>query len=375
MNARRGFGLYVHWPFCQAKCPYCDFNSHVSANIDQDAWASAFEFEMRRAAQDMPGATLDSIFFGGGTPSLMYPETVDRIIRAARAEWPVSNMLEVTLEANPTSVEASRFSAYADLGVNRVSIGVQSLKDADLARLGRLHNADEAREAVLLANRLFDRVSFDLIYARQDQTLAAWEEELSGALSIASGHLSLYQLTIEPGTAFADRLDRGRLKGLPDEGLSSDMYNLTQELTTAAGYSAYEVSNHAVPGAESRHNLIYWRGHDWIGIGPGAHGRFTRNGARVATEAHLAPGKWLAAVSQGNGESFRYTLSSVDAKDERLMMGLRLSEGLQLSEFDEYSIKINGLAEIGMLEIRDSRFRATPSGRLVLNAVLRDLLA
>ncbi len=375
MTPRRGFGLYVHWPFCQAKCPYCDFNSHLAANVDQDVWATAFEAEIRRVCQDMPDATLTSIFFGGGTPSLMHPKTVDRILRAARAVWPVSNTVEITLEANPTSVETSRFSAYADLGVNRVSIGVQSLRDDHLARLGRLHSAGEARKAVELATRTFDRVSFDLIYARQDQSLAAWEEELSEALALSAGHLSLYQLTIEPGTAFGDRYDRGRLTGLPDEGLSADMYDLTQDMTAGAGLPVYEVSNHAVEGAESQHNLIYWRGHDWIGVGPGAHGRFTRDGVRIATETHLAPGAWLAAVNDGNGECSRQSLADEAAREEKLMMGLRLTEGLPLVEFEDYLYEINRLVDITMLEIKGDRFRATPAGRKVLNAVLRELLA
>ncbi len=375
MTARRGFGLYVHWPFCQAKCPYCDFNSHVSAAVDHGAWTDAFRSEIARVRDDMPDATLDTIYFGGGTPSLMTPEMVDTIITTARSSWPCSNDLEITLEANPTSIEAEKFAGFAQAGVNRVSIGVQALNDADLKRLGRLHSADEAKRALDIANRYFDRVSFDLIYARQDQTLAQWEQELEKALTLATGHLSLYQLTIEPGTAFGDRFAKGGLKGLPHEDLAADMYALTQDLTRAAGLPDYEVSNHATPGNESRHNLIYWHGGDWLGIGPGAHGRFTSNGARIATETHLAPFKWLSAVGDGSGESGREHLSPQAATEERLMMGLRMTSGIEPDEFPEYYNKFNDLQEIGMLERSNGRIRTTTEGRLVLNAVIRELLA
>lgn len=375
MSAKRGFGLYVHWPFCQAKCPYCDFNSHVSQSIDQSVWASAYEAEIARTKEDMPNATLDTIFFGGGTPSLMQPETVDRVIRSVRQTWPVSNSLEVTLEANPSSVEAERFSRFAEAGVNRVSVGMQALNNRDLTRLGRLHSADEARNALQIANKVFKRVSFDLIYARQDQTLKDWERELEEAIAISTGHLSLYQLTIEPGTAFSDRFERGTLRGLPEDGLAADMYELTQDLTSKADLPAYEVSNHAGPDAVSRHNMIYWRGHDWIGIGPGAHGRFTKDGARVATETYLTPTEWLAFVRKGNGEAMRRVLSEDDATAERLMMGLRLTDGLPIDEFPFYISKFNILADIGMLELIEGRVRTTSRGRLVLNAILRELLA
>lgn len=375
MSRKRGFGLYIHWPFCQAKCPYCDFNSHVSKSIDQEVWAQAYESEIARVQSDMPDATLDTVFFGGGTPSLMHPETVDRIMRAIRAAWPTSNTLEVTLEANPTSVEAARFRGYAEAGVNRVSIGVQALNDADLTRLGRLHSVDEAREAVGLANEVFDRVSFDLIYARQDQTLADWEAELGEALKMATGHLALYQLTIEPGTAFGDRFDRGKLAGLPDENIAADMYEVTQTIMQNAGFEAYEVSNHAAGDAASHHNLIYWRGHDWIGVGPGAHGRFNKAGWRVATETHLAPGLWLKAVMDGSGESLRRNLSTDEAQAEKLMMGLRLNEGLLLAEHSNYIMKFKSLEDIGMLRLTSDRVYTTTAGRMLLNAVLRQLLA
>ncbi len=376
MTFKRGFGLYVHWPFCQAKCPYCDFNSHVSNRVDHRAWSDALTQEIRRSKAEVPGQPLKSIFFGGGTPSLMEPDTVDRVISEARAAWSFANDIEITLEANPTSVEASRFAELADAGVNRVSIGVQSLNAEDLVRLGRLHSVDEARAAIEIANKHFSRVSFDLIYARQDQTLDAWNDELSEALELATGHLSLYQLTIEPGTAFGDRFERGRIGGLPDEDKSADMFNLTQSLTEAAGLKSYEVSNHAKPGEESRHNLIYWQGHDWVGVGPGAHGRYTLNGQRIATETHLSPDMWLAAVANGSGQSVRRVLSNKDAVEERLMMGLRLNRGVKLSECSEYSNKFNYLYEIGMLDIDNETdtVRATANGKLLLNAVIRELL-
>ena len=375
MTERRGFGLYVHWPFCQAKCPYCDFNSHVVEKIDQNHWRDAFRKEVGRVQSDLPDRTLNTIFFGGGTPSLMTPETVDAVISAAREAWPFANDMEITLEANPTSIEAERFRGFLGAGINRVSIGVQALNNEDLRRLGRLHSADEARRAVELAKSIFPRVSFDLIYARQDQSLSDWESELTEALELADGHLSLYQLTIEPGTAFGDRFAVGKLRGLPEEGLAADMFELTQDLTSRHGLHAYEVSNHAAPGHESQHNLIYWRGHDWLGIGPGAHGRFTFGERRIATESHSLPSDWLIAVSDGSGENVRTTLTEQDDVEERLMMGLRLEEGLKETKFSEYINKFNDLIEIGMLERPQERVRTTPAGRRVLNAVVRELLA
>ena len=375
MTERRGFGLYVHWPFCQAKCPYCDFNSHVVEKIDQNHWRDAFRKEVGRVQSDLPDRTLNTIFFGGGTPSLMTPETVDAVISAAREAWPFANDMEITLEANPTSIEAERFRGFLGAGINRVSIGVQALNNEDLRRLGRLHSADEARRAVELAKSIFPRVSFDLIYARQDQSLSDWESELTEALELAEGHLSLYQLTIEPGTAFGDRFAVGKLRGLPEEGLAADMFELTQDLTSRHGLHAYEVSNHAAPGHESQHNLIYWRGHDWLGIGPGAHGRFTFGERRIATESHSLPSDWLNAVSDGSGENVRTTLTEQDDVEERLMMGLRLEEGIKETKFSEYINKFNDLIEIGMLERPQERVRTTPAGRRVLNAVVRELLA
>ncbi|UWQ53769.1 radical SAM family heme chaperone HemW [Leisingera caerulea] len=375
-----GFGLYVHWPFCQAKCPYCDFNSHVSAKIDQKLWVRAYLAELDRLSEQLSGRVLNTIFFGGGTPSLMHPETVAAVIERAREIWPFANDMEISLEANPGSVEAGRFAGYRDAGVNRVSMGIQALNDEDLRRLGRIHSVAEAKAAFDIARNCFDRVSFDLIYARQGQTLEAWKVELNEALSMAIDHVSLYQLTIEDGTAFGDRYARGKLRGLPEDDIAADMYFATQEITSAHGMAGYEVSNHAKPGAESRHNLIYWRYGDYAGIGPGAHGRLTLNGARFATETHLAPGAWLEAVNKGNGESLRELLSREDAAAEYLMMGMRLTEGLDMVRYAQLSgrpirkSKLADLADLGMVTISEQRLRTTHKGRAVLNAVLRDLL-
>ncbi|MFV1591770.1 radical SAM family heme chaperone HemW [Phaeobacter sp. JH20_36] len=375
-----GFGLYIHWPFCQAKCPYCDFNSHVTAQIDQTRWAAAYRAEMLRAAPELSGRVLNTIFFGGGTPSLMHPGTVASIIETAREIWPFSNDIEISLEANPTSVEAGRFAGYRDAGVNRISMGIQSLNDDDLRRLGRLHNVAEAQKAFDVARNCFDRVSFDLIYARQGQTLTDWRQELDQALSMAIDHLSLYQLTIEEGTAFGDRYAKGKLRDLPSDDNAADMYLATQEICDNHGLPAYEISNHARPGAESRHNLIYWRYGDYLGIGPGAHGRLTIGGQRYATETYLQPGAWLNAAERTTGETSRTQLTSEESSAEYMMMGMRLVEGLDSDRFQEISgrslpaDRISDLADIGMIEISGNRLRATDSGRAVLNAVLRELL-
>lgn len=375
-----GFGLYLHWPFCQSKCPYCDFNSHVAAHIDQDRWQRAYLSEIDRLGAETPGRVLTSVFFGGGTPSLMEPGLVAAILERVRATWPMANDCEVTLEANPGSVEAGRFRGYHDAGVNRVSLGLQALNDIDLRRLGRLHSAAEGRAALETARAVFDRVSFDLIYARQDQSLADWRAELGVALNLATDHLSIYQLTIEDGTAFGDRLKRGGLRGLPNEDLSADFYELTQDLCEAVGLPAYEVSNHAKPGAESRHNLIYWRAGDYIGIGPGAHGRVTLAGQRWATETPKAPGAWLQKVeARGNGESTREAITIADQGLEYLMMSLRLTEGAMTSRYLEicgHAIKdniINELLDIGVIAVTDETIRATRKGRMVLNAVIAAL--
>ena len=373
-----GFGLYVHWPFCQAKCPYCDFNSHVVASIDQTRWASAFESEIDRLAEMTPGRVLNSVFFGGGTPSLMDVETVERILNRVRKSWRLANDIEITLEANPTSIEAGRFAGYQAAGVNRVSVGVQALNDPDLKALGRLHSANEALTAVDIARTTFERVSFDLIYARQNQTADQWQSELKQALSFDPDHLSLYQLTIEDGTAFGDRFKRGLLKGLPNEDLGADMWDITQMSCEAAGLPAYEVSNHAKKGQESRHNLIYWRSGDWAGIGPGAHGRLTLDGVRHETACAKSSGLWIEQVETGSiNTGFETALNASDIDEERVLMGLRLAEGITLREdwIANKLSQINYLVEIGHLTSTGSRLTVTPKGRPVLNAVIAHLLA
>ena len=377
-----GFGLYIHWPFCQAKCPYCDFNSHVSAEIDQARWRATYLSEIKRVSSELPGRHLTSIYFGGGTPSLMDPDTVGAMLQAITTAWPAANDLEITLEANPTSVEAARLRAFRDAGVNRVSMGLQALNDTDLKRLGRLHSAAEGRRAYEIARATFDRVSFDLIYARQFQTPEDWRSELTEALDLAADHLSLYQLTIEPGTAFGDRHAIGRLSGLVEDDTAAEMYDMTQELCEAAGLPAYEVSNHAADMAQSRHNLIYWRGGDYAGIGPGAHGRITLGGQRHATETELSPLGWLRRVeTQGTGETLRDPVSRREQAEEYAMMSLRLSEGLDRARHERLAGAafdpdvLDRLIELGMIEVTDTRIRTTLDGRRVLNAVLRELLA
>lgn len=376
-----GFGLYLHWPFCASKCPYCDFNSHVAASIDQRRWMRAYLGEITRIGTETSGRVLNTVFFGGGTPSLMDPEIVAAILERIRSTWPVANDLEVTLEANPGSVDAARFHAYAAAGVNRLSMGVQALNDPDLKRLGRLHSAAEARAAFEVARGAFPRVSFDLIYARQHQSAAAWVAELREALAMAVDHLSLYQLTIEDGTAFGARHFAGRLEGLPDDDLAADMYLITQDILADFGMPAYEVSNHARDGAESRHNLIYWRYGDYAGIGPGAHGRLTLGGLRFATETPRAPTAWLERVErEGHGEVPRERLSQGDQAAEYLMMALRLSEGLDLDRHARLAGNaisretISRLEDLSMVVRDGSRLRATVAGRAVLNAVIRELM-
>jgi oxygen-independent coproporphyrinogen-3 oxidase len=375
-----GFGIYIHWPFCQAKCPYCDFNSHVSREIDQNLWLRAYLDEIDRYADMCGGRPLTSVFFGGGTPSLMNPDVVHGILERIRSKWSLSNSVEITLEANPGSVDAQRFAGYAQAGVNRVSMGIQALNNEDLRRLGRIHSVEEARAAFDIARAQFDRVSFDLIYARQDQTLSDWQAELREALSMAVDHLSLYQLTIEQGTAFGDRYNRGGLKGLPEDDLSADMYEATQDICGAAGMLAYEVSNHARPGAESRHNCVYWRYGDYVGIGPGAHGRLTLNGQKHATEAYSNPAKWLQLAETGKTERQFEPLPARDQGNEYLMMGLRLSEGISLTRLQKISgttlnpERIAYLQDIGMVSCIDDHLSVTLDGRMVLNAVIRELL-
>jgi oxygen-independent coproporphyrinogen-3 oxidase len=376
-----GFGLYLHWPFCQSKCPYCDFNSHVAAHIDQNRWKSAYLAEIARVGAETQGRVLTSVFFGGGTPSLMDPDLVAAILEKVRETWTLANDVEITMEANPGSVEAGRFAGYRDAGVNRISIGMQALHDDDLRRLGRMHSVAEGKAAYAIARATFDRVSFDLIYARQDQTPKAWRAELTEALAMNPTHLSLYQLTIEDGTVFGARHGLGQLKGLPDEDISSDMYLMTQDMCEAAGLPAYEVSNHAKSGQESRHNLIYWRMGDYVGIGPGAHGRLTLNRQRWATEAPKQPGVWLQMVEAGlAGEMPRSASSRDDHTMEYLLMSLRLAEGSDMARFrvisghDLPEAKLRDLEAAGLVRRDGGQLITSAEGQLLLNAILRDLL-
>lgn len=350
------------------------------AQIDQKTWEKAYLSEIGRIGAETEGRILRSVFFGGGTPSMMDPGLVDAILTQVRATWPIANDIEITLEANPTSVEAGRFAGYRDAGVNRISMGIQALNDIDLKALGRLHSAREAMAAYETARSVFDRVSFDLIYARQGQTLSAWENELRQALDLAIDHLSLYQLTIENGTAFGDRYAAGKLRDLPDEDLSADMYALTQEVCKNAGLAAYEVSNHARSGCESVHNMIYWRYGDYAGIGPGAHGRLTLNGMRYATEAPLAPAVWLKQVSaQGCGESLREALLPEDEIVELLLMGMRLDQGVAIErlnlDFNTTLLRnIKSLQDLDLVRTDAGMLRLSEKGRPLLNAVITEML-
>ncbi len=381
-------GLYVHWPFCLAKCPYCDFNSHVREKVDHARWRKALVAELKYFAARTPGRTLSSIFFGGGTPSLMEPATVGAVIDEALRNWSVTDDLEITLEANPTSVEAGKFAGFRTAGVNRVSLGVQALRDDALKALGREHSVTEALAAVQLAHRHFNRVSFDLIYARQHQTLAAWEAELAEALELAAGHLSLYQLTIEEGTAFWNAHRRGKLK-IPDEDLAADLYQMTSEMTESAGYRAYEISNYARAGEESRHNLVYWRYQNYVGVGPGAHGRLgPSEGARsahVATAQVRRPEQWLARVEEhGHATDVEDELEPHTSAEEALMMGLRLDEGINEQRFQsmvglplEQVVNPGSLRDLtgeGFLVRDQDIIRVAPHGRSLLNAITGRLL-
>jgi len=365
--------LYIHWPFCVSKCPYCDFNSHVRASVDQARWREALLADMAWEAAAMPGRRLGSIFFGGGTPSLMPPQTVAALIEAAEKHWGFAPDVEITLEANPSSVEAARFADLAAAGVNRVSLGLQSLDDRALRFLGRAHDVAEGLEALGTAQRAFARVSFDLIYALPEQTGEAWQAELERALGFGTGHLSLYQLTIEPGTRFAALAAKGEL-GQPDPDFGASLYELTGELTEAAGLPAYEISNHARPGEESRHNLSYWRYSAYCGIGPGAHGR--RGG--TATQRHRKPENWLSAIERsGNGIGEEIDLEPSDQGMEALLMGMRLREGIDLGRLGPFidPEAAERLGRQGLVERDDERLRATPAGMLVLNSLLAELAA
>jgi oxygen-independent coproporphyrinogen-3 oxidase len=377
------FGVYVHWPFCLSKCPYCDFNSHVRhAAIDEARFARAFAREIETTAARTPGRQVTSIFLGGGTPSLMAPTTVGAILDAIGKHWRVAPDAEVTLEANPTSVEATRFAGYRAAGVNRVSLGVQALDDAALKELGRLHSAREALDAVAIARRAFDRYSFDLIYARPGQTAQGWTAELELAIAEAAEHLSLYQLTIEEGTPFFGLHAAGKLK-TPDEALARALYDVTQEVCAGHGLPSYEISNHARPGAECRHNLVYWRGDEYAGIGPGAHGRLDIGGTRRAIATEKRPEAWLMRVeANGHGVITDDPLNSEERADEFLLMGLRLAEGIDPARYAALSgraldpKRIAVLREEGAIMVdEDGRLRVTQSGFPVLDAVVADLAA
>jgi len=379
----QAFGVYVHWPFCLSKCPYCDFNSHVRhAAIDEQRFLRAFHTEIGKTAERMRGRTVSSIFFGGGTPSLMQPSTIAGVLNSIARQWRVAPDAEITMEANPTSVEAERFRGYRAAGVNRVSLGVQALDDASLKMLGRLHSAREALDAVAIARRSFERYSFDLIYARPDQTADAWTSELKLAIAEAAEHLSLYQLTIEEGTPFFGLHAAGKLK-TPDETLARTLYDVTQDVCGQYGLNAYEISNHARGGAECRHNLVYWRGQEYAGIGPGAHGRLDVDGVRHAISTEKRPEAWLMRVeANGHGVVVDDLLNSEERADEFLLMGLRLTEGIDPGRYLALSgrpldpRRIALLREEGAIVVdADGRLRVTQAGFPVLDAVVADLAA
>jgi putative oxygen-independent coproporphyrinogen III oxidase len=383
MSLTTPFAVYVHWPFCLSKCPYCDFNSHVRhGGVDEARFLRGYQTEIAATAARVPGRTVSSVFFGGGTPSLMQPSTVQAILDCIGRHWTIAADAEVTLEANPTSVEATRFRGFRAAGVNRVSLGVQALDDEALKELGRLHTAQEALDAVAVARAIFDRYSFDLIYARPGQTPEAWAAELKRTIDEAAEHLSLYQLTIEPDTPFFALHRAGKL-AVPDQDLARDLYDLTQTVCSDAGLPAYEISNHARSGAECRHNLAYWRGHDYAGVGPGAHGRLTIENGRIATETERRPEAWLMRVEErGTGLTVEEKLTAGEAADEYLLMGLRLAEGIDLARYRALSGRTLNPGRIAILRnegavetTADGRLRVTQSGFPLLDAVVADLAA
>ncbi|MBK9586950.1 MAG: coproporphyrinogen III oxidase [Alphaproteobacteria bacterium] len=385
MNSKNSLGVYIHWPFCASKCPYCDFNSHVREGIDDEDWASAYERAISYYSRLVPGREVVSIFFGGGTPSLMKPKTVERIVSGIKKSWRCADDLEVTLEANPTSVEIGKFKDFRSAGVSRVSLGIQALDDESLKFLGREHNAAEALQAIEIAQSCFERMSFDLIYARPGQTPETWARELERGLSLARGHLSLYQLTIERNTPFFMRHRRGEFS-VPDEVEGAELYLLTQEMTRRAGVPAYEVSNHAAPGQECRHNMVYWNYQDYIGIGPGAHGRFVLNGQKVASRDHAAPEVWLQRVGEaGYGSHPFEDISSEAQREEALMVGFRLNQGIGFQDFRSRFL-VHPLELIhpgnlalsvgeGWVRLSDERIVLTVEGMLRLNSLIGFLLS
>lgn len=376
--------LYIHWPFCLSKCPYCDFNSHVRDHIDETAWLNTLMSELDHYRALSGPRNMTSVFFGGGTPSLMGAGTVEKILHKISENWGLDRHVEITLEANPTSVEASKFKDFSKAGINRLSLGIQALNDHDLKALGREHNAKEALKAIALSQKYFERSSFDLIYARMDQTMLAWEKELTEALQMSVGHLSLYQLTIERGTAFYHAHNKGRII-LPNEDLSADMYELTQMICTQHGLPAYEVSNHAALGNESRHNLSYWTYRDYIGVGPGAHGRLTYGGNLHALSQYKSPEKWMEyGMTSGHGTEYDECLNDQMKAEEMIMMGLRLVRGIDLHDFhnklgakiEKYinTAYLQRLFELGYMEMDDHHLRATALGMPLLNSLLGGLL-
>ncbi len=378
-------GIYFHWPFCKSKCPYCDFNVHVRPSIDHEKWAAAYLKSIEYYAAHLPDRQVVSVFFGGGTPSLMEPATIDSILSTIQKNWRVANDLEVTMEANPTSVEASKLQAFKDAGVNRVSLGVQSLEDSELKFLGRTHSAAEAKKAIEISAKIFDRSSFDLIYARPGQTMESWGRELKQAINYANGHLSLYQLTIERNTPFYLQYHRGAFI-MPGEEAGADLFNLTQDILGQAGLPLYEISNHARPGQECRHNLLYWHYADYIGIGPGAHGRYTKDGIKYATRDHAAPEIWLERVNRnGHGAHNPEIVPSRDKFSEILMMGLRLRGGLPLDQIRNLSgitfnegINPQNLTRAineGWIEVTQQSVSLTREGMLRFNSLLPYILA
>ncbi len=381
MISSEPFGIYVHWPFCKAKCPYCDFNSHVRHEaVDEMSFANALVQELKWMRERTPGRTVSSIFFGGGTPSLMPPKAVAHVLDAIASLWPVSENAEVTLEANPTSVEAENFRGYRSAGVNRVSVGVQSLNERDLAALGRQHTPGEALAAFRLAAQIFPHVSFDLIYARPGQSCADWTEELSLALTEQQGHMSLYQLTIEPETRFADLFAAGKL-AVPDDDLAADLYDVTQELTAKHGLACYEISNHARQGHESAHNLLYWRYGEYAGVGPGAHSRLRDGDNRLALITEKHPETWRAKVLQGgSGIVSSETVTPREQAREYVLMGLRIAEGISLPDYESLAgramdpTRISALSNLGLVSLHNDRLMATQGGRRVLNGLIAELV-
>ena len=373
-------GIYIHWPFCEKKCPYCDFNSHAQDNINHLKWLKAYLNELRYYANETSERVISSVFLGGGTPSLMKPSIIGKILDEIQSLWDCSKAMEVTAEANPSSSEAQRFKDFRSAGINRLSIGVQSLNNQSLMFLGRLHNADDARKAIKAATKIFPRISFDLIYALPGQTPITWKKELASAIKIAEGHLSLYQLTIEPGTEFHKK----RIQAA-NEDIGAALYELTQEIIDNAGLPAYEISNHAKKGQESRHNLIYWRGGDYLGIGPGAHGRITHAYKTEMMHNYREPETWLnLAITKKYGQQKRATLSNEERRNELVLMGLRLIEGISLDHFNSLTNqhltkiidknRINALADQGYLTLNNTILKTTFAGRQRLNAVLTYLL-